>query len=72
MKNKKEIPELSEKWKDYRKFLKEVSKKECDCEVCKLFKFILKDFSKEELIECFRNFVIDCDYHYPKYPSYLG
>lgn len=72
MENKKEIPELPEKWKDYQKFLKEVSKKKCDCQVCKLFKSICRDFSRQELESCLRNFLIECSYEIPKYPSYLG
>ncbi len=74
MKNKKEIPELSEEWENYKKFLKKVSKKICDCPDCKKFRFILRGFSQQELAECLRNFIVDhsTDYQYQKYPSYLG
>lgn len=71
MENKKEIPE---EWEDYKKFLKKASKKTCDCPDCKKFRAILKDFSKEELTECLRNFVLEhsLNFQYQKYPSYLG
>lgn len=70
--NKKEIPNLPKGLDNYKKFLKEASKKKCDCKSCEMFKVMLKDFSKEELEECLRTFLIECSYEIPKYPSYLG
>lgn len=74
MKNEKQIPELSKEWEDYKKFLKEASKKLCDCRDCKKFRVALQDFTKEELVECLRNFVVDhnINYQFQKYPSYWG
>lgn len=68
LKNKKEIPK---EWKDYQKFLKETSQKTCFCLNCKLFRFILKNFSKKELTNCLKNFVLDHSSNYQKFPSYI-
>lgn len=55
MKNKKQLPE---EWQDYKHFLKQASKRTCNCNNCKMFKIIIKDFSKKELQSLLRNFII--------------
>jgi len=58
--------------KNYKKFLKETAKKKCNCKSCEMFRIMLHSLSRKELEECLRNFLIDCSYELPKYPSYLG